>query len=320
MRARVLLTNPIHPTYQAELAKHVDVVLATDPSPQTLVREIGDCDAMIVRAHLPEDIFDHAPRMKYVVRHGVGLDMIPMHQASARGIVVANMPGGNTVAVTEYALAAIFHIRRGLSLIDHTLRGQGWNAAKPMSNQAIELAGSTCGVIGVGSIGTRLATALDALGVKVLGLTRRPESLPAFVQAVDKATLLQQSDIVVLACPHNEQTHHLIDSSAIAHMKHGAAIVNVARGPVIDTAALVPALHSGQVGAAVLDVHEPAVLSGAEPIFGCPNTLLTPHVAGLTATSLENLSRGSVQTLLALLEGKLPDNVVNPEVSGKVRV
>ena len=319
MRARVLLTNPIHPTYQAELAKHVDVVLASDPSAQSIAREIMDCDAMIVRAHLPQDIFDHAPRMKYVVRHGVGLDLIPMQQATERGIIVANMPGGNTVAVTEYALAAIFHIRRGLSLIDTTLRDQGWNAAKPMSNHCIELAGSTCGVIGVGSIGTRLATALDALGVKVLGLTRRPQTLPAFVNAVDKKTLLEQSDIIVLACPHNEQTHHLINAAAIAQMKRGAAIVNVARGPVIDTAALVPALHSGQVGAAVLDVHEPAVLSGDEPIFGCPNTLLTPHIAGLTATSLENLSRGSVETVLALLEGRRPDNVVNPEVFDKSR-
>ena len=314
MRARVLLTNPIHPTYQAELAKHVDVVLPPDSSAQTIGREIADCDAMIVRAHLPEDIFDHAPRMKYVVRHGVGLDMIPMHRATAHGIVVANMPGGNTVAVTEYALAAIFHIRRGLSLMDRTLREQGWNAAKPMSNHCVELAGSTCGVIGVGSIGTRLATALDALGVKVLGLTRRPETLPSFVEAVDKQTLLQRSDIVVLACPHNEQTHHMIDAQAIAQFKRGAAIVNVARGPVIDTIALVPALNSGQVGAAVLDVHEPAVLSGDEPIFGCPNTLLTPHVAGLTATSLENLSRGAVETVLAMLEGKRPHNVVNPEV------
>ncbi|AWB34805.1 NAD(P)-dependent oxidoreductase [Orrella marina] len=314
MSARVLLTNPIHPHYQALLAEKVDVVLAENPSPQTILRLARDCDAMIVRAHLPEDVFDHAPSMKYVVRHGVGLDMIPMEQATARGIAVANMPGGNTVAVTEYALAAIFHIRRGLATIDRTLREKGWHAAKPMSNDCIELAGSTCGIIGVGSIGKRLAAALHALDVKVLGLTRRPQTMPSFVEAVDKQTLLERSDIVILACPHNAQTHHLINADAIAAMKPGAAIVNVARGPVVDTAALVQALNSGQVGAAVLDVHESAMLTGEEPIFGCPNTLLTPHLAGLTATSLENLSRGSVETVLALLAGERPDNVVNPEV------
>lgn len=314
MRARVLLTNPIHPDHAAELARHVDVLLATDPSPETIARMIADCDAIIVRSHLAPDVFDHAPKLRFAVRHGVGLDMIPVQAATRRGIAVANMPGGNTVAVTEYALAAIFHIRRNLSAMDRTLREQGWNAAKPMSNACIELAGSTCGIIGVGSIGTRLAKALSALDVHVLGLTRRPETLPTFVEAVDKETLLKRSDLIVLACPHNEQTHHMIDEQAIAQMKPGAAIVNVARGPVIDTAALIPALHSGQIGAAVLDVHEPAILKGDEPIFGCPNTLLTAHVAGNTATSVENLSRWTVQTLLALLEGKRPDNVVNPEV------
>lgn len=314
MRARVLLTNPIHPHYQALLAEKVDMVVAQDPSPETILGLVGDCDAMIVRAHLPQNVFDHAPRMKYVVRHGVGLDMIPMEQATQRSIAVANMPGGNTVAVSEYALAAIFHIRRGLATIDRTLREQGWHAAKPMSNDCIELAGSTCGIIGVGSIGKRLAATLHALDVNVLGLTRRPETMPSFVEAVDKQTLLARSDIVILACPHNPQTHHLINAEAISRMKPGAAIVNVARGPVVDTAALVAALQSGQIGGAVLDVHESAMLTGEEPIFGCPNTLLTPHLAGLTATSLANLSRGSVETVLALLAGERPDNVVNPQV------
>lgn len=314
MRARVLLTSPIHPTYQAALAQKVDVVVADNPSVEAIRRAAVDCDAMIVRAHLPQDIFEHAPRLKYLVRHGVGLDMIPMEKATEHGVAVANMPGGNTVAVTEYALAAIFHIRRGLASIDRTLREKGWNAAKPMSNGSIELAGSTCGIIGVGSIGRRLAAALHALDVHVLGVTRRVETMPSFVEAVDQQTLLSRSDIVILACPHNEQTHHLINASTIAAMKPGAAIVNVARGPVIDTNALVSALHSGQVGAAVLDVHEVAMLTGSEPIFSCPNTLLTPHLAGLTATSLESLSRGSVETLLALLAGERPSNVVNPEV------
>lgn len=314
MRARVLLTNPIHPKYQAELAEQVDLVVAPDTTFETLRALVKDCDAIIVRAHLPPDVCDWAPRLKCIVRHGVGLDMIPMTAATERGIPVANMPGGNTVAVTEYALAAIFHIRRGLSSIDHVLRTQGWQTAKPMSNHCVELAGSTCGIIGMGSIGTRLAKALSALDAHVLGLTRRPETMPDFVQAADKDELLARSDIVVLACPHNAQTHHLIDAAAIAQLKHGAAIVNVARGPVIDTPALIAGLRSGQVGAAVLDVHEPAALTGQEPIFDCANTLLTPHLAGLTATSLEQMSRQSVQTVLALLQGQRTSNVANPEV------
>jgi len=314
MRAKVLLTSPIHPKYQKELEKKVEVVVAPDTSADALRNAIRDCDGVIVRTHLPPDIFDHAPKLRAVVRHGVGLDLIPLEQATARKIPVANLPGANTIAVVEYALAAIFLIRRNLALYDRTLREKGWQPAKQLSNDAIELAASTCGIIGMGSIGTRLARYLHALEMKVIGLTRRPQTMPDFVEAVSKEELLSRSDIIVLACPHNAETHHMIDAQAISFFKPGAAIINVARGPVIDTAALIDGLRNGKVGAAVLDVHEPPILSGKEEIFNCPNTWLTPHVAGITASSMETLSRQSVETLLALLDGQRPGNVVNPQV------
>ncbi len=309
-RLKVLLTNPIHPVQQARLAETVDVLVAPDVSHPTITRLIADCDGVIVRSHLAADVFDHAPKMKYVVRHGVGLDMIPMQAAADKGILVANLPGSNTQAVVEYVLAAMFAVSRGLAQTDNTLRTEGWAAAKPMSNNRLEVAGSTCGIVGVGSIGRRLAEILNAMGVNVIGLTRRPETLPAGVKAVDKTTLLKASDWLVLACPHTPQTHHLIDAVALAQVKPSACLINVARGPVVDTPALIAALKEKRLANAALDVHEPAILSGGEAIFDAPNALLTPHLAGITATSLAGMSHWAVDTMLALLNGERPSNVV----------
>ncbi|MDB5731417.1 MAG: D-3-phosphoglycerate dehydrogenase, partial [Variovorax sp.] len=313
-KPRVLLTNPIHPELQPVLAQHCDLVLAPDTAPDTLARLVADAEGLMVRAQLPPDFFEHAPRLRAVVRHGVGLDMIPVEAATARGIPVANLPGSNTQAVVEYVLAAMLHLRRGLGTLDARLRSDGWGAARPLADRGTELGGSVCGIVGVGAIGRRVAEVAHGLGMQVLALTRRPGELPATVRAADKQTLFTQSDVVVLCCPLNDQTRGLVDAATVAVMKPGAILVNIARGPVIDTDAVLAALREGRLGGAALDVHDRQPLTGREPLFDAPNLLLTPHVAGITATSMRAMSEGAVATLLALLRGERPANVVNPEV------
>lgn len=313
-KPRVLLTNPLHPQLLPVLAQHCEVVLAPDTSPATLARLLADADGLVVRAQLPPDVFDHASRLRAVVRHGVGLDMIPVSAATARGIPVANLPGSNTTAVVEYCVAAMLHLRRGLAAMDARLRSGGWAAARPLADGGTELGQSVCGIVGVGAVGSRLAEVAAGLGMRVLGLTRRPDSLPAHVEAVDKPALFAQADVVVLCCPLNEQTRGLVDAATLATMKPHATLINVARGPVIDTAAVLAALREGRLGGAALDVHDRQPLSGDEPLFDAPHLLLTPHVAGITGTSMRAMSQGTVDTLLALLRGERPHNVVNPEV------
>lgn len=311
---RVLLTNSIHPAAQARLAQALDVLVAPDTSATTLKSLAADCDAMIVRCHLPPDIFEGTARMKYVVRHGVGLDMVPMTAATNKGIAVANLPGSNTQAVVEYALAAMFALRRNVAGMNEVLRRDGWEAAKPMSDDSVELGGSVLGVVGFGSIGKRLATIAHALGMQVVAHTRRSETVDSPALAVDLAELMRRSDVIVLACPHTEQTHHLINAQMLAHAKSTALLINVARGPVVDTPALVAALSQRRLAGAALDVHENGPLTGQENIFKCANVLLTPHLAGNTATALSQMSEWAVDTVLALLDGQRPANVVNPEV------
>lgn len=309
----VLLTDVIHPAMLPVLEEHCDVVVAPDASPATLKSLIGNADGLIVRNKLPDDLFDHAPQLRAVVRHGVGLDLIPVAVATARGIPVANLPGSNTTAVVEYCIASMLQMRRNLAQLDGRMRTDGWAAARPLADAGTELRGSTLGIVGVGAIGTRVATVAAALGMDVLGLTRRPHALPEGIVAADKAMLFAASDIVVLACPLNDATRGLVDAATLATMKPDALLVNVARAAVVDTAALLAALSAGRLGGAAIDVHDRQPLPVDDPVFTTPRLLLTPHVAGITATSLLGMSSGAVQTMLALLRGERPSNVVNPE-------
>jgi len=199
-KPRVLLTNPIHPAWHPVLAEHCDVVVAPDATPATLARLVVDADGLMVRSQLAPDLFDHAKGLRAVVRHGVGLDMIPVPAATARGIPVANLPGSNTAAVAEYCIAAMLHLRRGLAGIDAALRRDGWAKARPLADTGAELGGGVCGIVGVGAVGMRLAAAATGLGMHVVGLTRRPESLPPHVAPVTKDALFAQADVVVLCC------------------------------------------------------------------------------------------------------------------------
>ena len=313
-KPKVLLTDQIHPALRPLLAEHCEVIVAPDANATTLARLIADADGLIVRNKLAADLFDAAPRLRAVVRHGVGLDLIPVDAATARGIPVANLPGSNTIAVAEYAIAALLQLRRGLATIDGRLRSEGWASARPLADLGTELRGSVLGIVGVGAVGSRVATVAQALGMQVLGLTRRPDTLPAGVAAADKATLFARADAVLLACPLNESTRGLVDAATLMTMKPTALLINVARGAVVETPALLAALRAGRLGGAALDVHDRQPLQPGDAVFDAPNLLLTPHVAGITATSLLSMSRGAVDTMLAMLRGERPSNIVNPEV------
>lgn len=314
IKPKVLLTDAIHPSVMPLLAEHCDVVLAPDASPSTLARLVVSAEGLIVRNKLEPDLFGHALKLRAVVRHGVGLDMIPVQAATARGIPVANLPGSNTTAVVEYCLASMLQLRRGLATIDACIRRDGWASTRPLADRGTELSGGVLGIVGVGAVGSRLAVVAMALGMNVLGLTRRQETLPAGVAPASKVELFTRADIVVLACPLNDATVGLVDAATLALMKPDAILINVSRGPVVDTEALIAALKQKRLGGAALDVHDRQPLVPTESVFSAPNLILTPHVAGITATSLLGMSNGAVNTMLSLLRGERPLNIVNPEV------
>ncbi len=311
----ILLTNPIHPEAVARLEIHSRVVTAPDTGAETLRRLARDAAGMIVRAQLPDDILDHGPRLRGIVRHGVGLDFVPLPAATARGVPVANLPGSNTRAVAEYAFAALFDLRRRLAHLDRTLRAQGWLAAKTLANDLPEIGGTTLGVLGLGEIGRAVAgIGRHGFGMRVLGTARNPRGLDGLAEPVAIEHLFAESDAVVIACPLTPETRGLVGAGLIGRMKPDAVLINVARGPIVEADALADALEAGRIGGAALDVFAVQPLPEDHRLRGCPNLLLTPHVAGTTATSLRTMGLGAAEAMLAILRGERPATVVNPEI------
>lgn len=310
----VLATNALHADGAALLAMHARIVVAPDTKDATLRELAREADGIIVRAKLPDDIFADAAHMKGVVRHGVGLDFIPVEAATARGIVVANLPGTNTQSVAEYVFAALMHLRRPLAAADAALRASGWNSARVLAEQSAEIGGTTLGILGVGAIGSRVATIARAgYGMRVLGVSRSKGRMPECVEEVTIERLFGESDAIVLSCALTPETKGIVDARLIGRMKPSAVLINVSRGGVIVTNSLLDALEEGRIAGAALDVHDAHPLTPDAAPLRSRNLLLTPHIAAITATSYRAMSIGAVTEMLRILAGEAPVNFVNPE-------
>ncbi|HWH39770.1 MAG TPA: hydroxyacid dehydrogenase [Usitatibacter sp.] len=315
MKPTVLLTNPIDPVGMAILEPVAEVVTAPDTNPATLNRMVGDADLLMVRAFLPPDIFERPHRLRGVVRHGVGLDMIPMESATRHAIPVANVPGSNAEAVAEYTIAAMLLLARNHHAMDRDLRAKDWGPARKHADASIELSGRTLGIIGMGNVGRRIAEiAYAGFRMKVLGTPSRSRKLPSFVETAPLERIFRESDFLALACPLTEETRHLVNAARLALMKPTASIVNAARGPVIDEEALVQVLAARRIRGAALDVFEEQPLRRNHPLLALDNVILTPHAAGLTGESVKNMSTGASEDAVRLLRLEKPVNFCNPDV------
>jgi len=302
----------MHPEGERLIADVAEVVLAPDAHPDTLRRLIADADVLVVRSALPADLLDHAPRLRGIVRHGVGVDMIPMAAADARRIPVANVPGSNRHAVAEHAIGAIGLLRRRTARMDALLRQAGWDASRTLADDAGELYEQVLGIVGVGEVGTRIAEiAHHGYGMRVLGHQRRIDALPAFVEGASLDDLLVRSDAVVLACPLTEATRGLLDARRLSLMPRHAVLVNVARGAVVVEDALIALMRERRIGGAALDVFDTQPLRADHPLLALDNVLLTPHAAGLTRQSMRRMSLGTAEEVRRLLARQLPRNLVN---------
>jgi len=311
---RVLVTDLIDPAGIALLAASVEVVQPPDTSLETLRALAREVDAVITRSRLPADLFDAAPRIRAVMIHGTGTDLVNIAAANERGVMVGNIPGGNAQSVAEYCLMAIMLLARNFRMIDRSLRNEAWDTARGLASQAVEVGKKTLGIVGVGHIGKRLAHMCSAgLSMRVLGHQRRLGKLPAGVEPAALDRLLAESDFVVVTCPLTPETHHLMNARRFSAMKKTAFLVNVGRGPVIDEAALVEALRGNVIAGAMLDVYEHYRLEPGHPLFTLNNATLTPHLAGSTRESRERSGVIAAQEALRMLAGQPPHSFVNPE-------
>ena len=316
---RVLLSDSISPAGEELLARTVEVVRAPDSSLDTLRRFARDADGIIIRSKLPDDIFQAAPRVRGVVVHGTGTDLIPVASATEHGVMVANLPGINAQSVAEYCAMAMLMLARRILSISSSLRKDTWDQARLLGGDAREIAGMTLGIVGVGAIGTRLAKiARNGFGMTVLGHQRRLDRLPPDASPSSLNDLLEKSDFVVLACPLTPETKYLVNPKTLGLMKPTAWLVNVGRGPVVQESALVEALREKRIAGAMLDVYEHYRLEPGHPLFSLDNVILTPHLAAVTKESRARASVAAADEILRILRGEQPRNLVNPEVLKKV--
>jgi D-3-phosphoglycerate dehydrogenase len=296
------------------LSVAAEIVRAPDSSPATLRRLAVDVDGILIRSKLPDDIFAAAPRVRAVVVHGTGTDLVPLESATAHGVMVANLPGINAQSVAEYCVMAMLMLGRGILPILGTLKNKTWDEARVMGSGARELAALTLGIVGVGEIGSRLAKiARNGFGMKVLGHQRRLDRLPPEASPASLDQLLAQSDFVVLACPLTPQTRYLLNPKTFGLMKAAAWIINVGRGPVVQEEALVEALRTKKIAGAMLDVYEHYRLEPGHALFSLDNVILTPHLAAVTRESRARASVAAADEMLRMLRGERPRNLVNPE-------
>ncbi len=251
---------------------------------------MADADVLwhVLRPVSAADI-EAAPRLRLIQKIGVGVNTIDLDAARARGIPVCNMPGTNTRAVAEMTLALMLSAMRQLPAFGRAMRnGEGWAMDRAIQDRLGEIGERTVGLVGFGAVPRALAPVLKALGARVLYTARAPKpEADGLAEWRTLAALLEESDIVSLHVPETPDTIGMIDAAAIARMKPGAVLVNTARGSLVDEAALAAALSAGRLAAAGLDVFAREPAGPGNPLLGLDNVALAPHVAWLTADTVE---------------------------------
>ena len=266
----------------------LDVVVVAPDDHQGLGSALADARVVWhVLEPMTAAFIESAPRLRLIQKIGVGVNTIDVEAATARGVAVCNMPGTNSRAVAEMALALMLGCLRRLAWFhDRTRTGRGWDVPADIPEGCLELGGRTVGLVGYGGIPRILAPILVALGARVLyTATSAKEDAMGEWRALPR--LLSESDIVSLHVPLTDDTAGMLDRQALRLMKAGAILINTGRGEVVDQQALVEVLRSGHLAAAGLDVFAREPVAPDDPILGLDNVVLAPHVAWQTRETLE---------------------------------
>ncbi|HWP02196.1 MAG TPA: phosphoglycerate dehydrogenase [Gemmatimonadaceae bacterium] len=320
-RYRVLVADSIALDGLAPLRDDPRFELVVKPNLKDpeLADAIAEADAVLVRSatRITRDSLARADRLKVIGRAGVGVDTIDVDAATERGIAVLTAPAGNTISAAELTFALLLALARKVPEAHRSMREGQWDRK---SFTGIELYGKTLGLIGAGRIGGEVARRARAFGMRVLAYdpflnAERARALDVEVATLDQA--IERADIISVHVPLTDSTRNLIGRPEIARMKRGVFLLNVARGGVVDEAALLEALHSGQVGGAALDVYSQEPLPADHPLRNAPNVVLTPHLGASTMEAQHHVAVEIAEAVrAALLEGDLSRAVNAPDVGG----
>ena len=268
---------------------------------------LADCDALIVRnrTQVNAEVLSHAPKLKVVGRLGVGLDNIDVAACKARGVEVIPATGANALAVAEYVIGTAMLLLRGVYQSSTAVSEGKWPRGS-LSNGR-ETAGKTIGIVGFGGIGQLTAKLAQGLGMRTVAYDPMIAGNAAVWHAHNTTCmtldeLLATSDVVTLHVPLLDTTRNLINAARMAAMKPEAILINTARGGIVDEAALAAALKTNKLGGAALDVFDEEPLKAGSPLAGCPNLMLTPHIAGVTKEANTRVSSLIADRVTAFLQ------------------
>ena len=206
--------------------------------------------------------------------------------------------GANAAAVAEQALALLLACAKSVVQLDARMHAGHWDKA---THKSVELHGRTIGLVGLGAIGQRFARMCDAMGMQVIGFDPYAQNLPAYIRSVDLETIWRESDAISLHCPLAPENRNLVNARTLAACKRGVMLVNTARGGLVDEAALLEAVRSGQVMAAGLDSFAVEPMTAPHPFHGAPNIILSPHIGGVTSDAYVNMGVGAAKNVLDVL-------------------
>lgn len=267
------------------------------------------------KLELNEEMLAEAPLLQVVATISVGYDHLPLEALNQRGILVCNTPDVLTETTADTAFSLIMATQRRLVELSNLVRDGHWQAHIGPGHFGVDVHGKTLGIVGAGRIGAAIARR-GALGFNMPILYTAGSSKPALEQEVGAQrrsldALLAEADIVCLSVPYNDDTHHLINAEALARMKPTAALINVARGKVVDEHALIEALRSGHIRAAGLDVFSQEPLPAESPLTAMNNVVVTPHIGSATHETREAMAQLAVDNLMGVLAGNGPLTPVN---------
>ena len=322
MAPRVLISDALSPAAVQIFKDHgieVDFQPSLGKDRDKLAEAVNGFDGLAIRSatKVTAKVLDRAKGLKVIGRAGIGVDNIDIAAATAKGVIVMNTPFGNSITTAEHAITLMLALARQIPQADTSTQAGKWEKNRFMG---VEITGKTLGIIGCGNIGSIVADRAHGLRMKVISYDPylSPErALALGVEKVELAELFRRSDFITLHTPLTDKTRNIIDAKALAAVKKGVRVINCARGGLVDEMALRAALDSGHVAGAAFDVfsEEPAI---ANPLFGHPNVVCTPHLGAATTEAQENVALQIAEQMSDyLLSGAISNAINFPSISAE---
>ncbi|MGZ3636476.1 MAG: 2-hydroxyacid dehydrogenase [Ktedonobacterales bacterium] len=294
------------------------------PPRETLLRDTRDADGLVslLTDRIDGELLDACPRLRVVSNMAVGFDNIDIPAATERGVLAGNTPGVLTETTADFAFALLMaSARRIVEGVDYVRAGR-WETWGPMLLMGVDVHHATLGLVGLGRIGAEMAKRARGFDMRVLyyDVFRREDleqSLHIEYAALDD--VLAQADFVSVHTPLTLETHHLMNRERFSKMKPSAILINTARGPIVETDALVDALREGRIAGAALDVTDPEPLPVDHPLVSMPNCIVVPHIASASAATRGKMAEIAARNLIAGLKGEPLPSGLNPDALGKGR-